>query len=332
MAQNNTYIPRRNGHAYGDLDAIGHVDALHQAGLKHDRTQLPALLAAVSTPPDHFHFFTAVHALVRIGDPQALPALEQALHRFAAEKNAQGYTDAEAQGYVEVARARLLADVEARKHSAVREQAQVRLSTFLATLQVDANTLNTTVAQDWKHWLAQGGEASTYAQYAIRELADMIYHTRDMAFAEAVKTAGVDFTTDAGAKYKVQLASLTAQQRVDWLIKELSNKQVFTGTDLYLVQLASDEGKIASQAAADKVLDMDQHRNRYPDLMTKEIGHTNHIGFSALFDVISGVGDKDQEPVIAHFLNDKEKWIAYYAKQAYPSVKMGIPWKSRVGY
>ena len=324
LAQDSKPLRHKNGHVYRDFDDIGRVDALHQAGLKHDRTQLPALLAAVSTPPDHFHFFTAVHALVRIGDPQALPALDAAIQRLADDK--------EPCEYAEVARARLLADGEAQKHTGQRQQAQTRLSTFLATLQLDANTLNVTVTRDWEHWMSNGGEASTRAQYAMRELADMIYHTRDMAFAEAVKTAGVDFTTDAGAKYKVQLAPLTAQQRVDWIISEFSNKKVLKGDDFYLMQLAADEGKLASRAAAATLKEMDKHRERYPSLLTKEAGHVNHIGFSALFDVIRAVGDKDQEPVIAHFLNDKEKWIAYYANQVYPSITTGIPWKWRVGY
>ena len=321
LAQNSRPLRPKSSHAFSDPDAIKHIHALHTAGLQQDRAQLPALLALVHDPTDHYTFYTAVHALARIGDPLALPALEAAIHQLA--------RDPEPCAYAEVARARLLADAEARRHSAHHAQVQTRLTTFLDTLHLDAQTLNTTVAQDTKRLRDSDSEASTRAQYALRELADMIYHPRDLALAEAAKTAGIDFTTDKDSQYKVQLASLTSQQRVDWIIEELSNhRPAGKYGDLNLMQLAADEGKSASRAAGVRLLDMDKHRKRY----TYPFGYFSHSGFTHMFRIINAVGDTDQAPVVAHFLHDEDKWIAYYANQVYPDVKAGIPWKYRIGY
>jgi len=321
LAQNSKPLRPKSSHAFFDPDAINRIHALHTAGLQHDRAQLPALLALVQEPTDHYFFYTAVHALARLGDPQALPALEAAIHKLA--------KDPEPCAYAEVARARLLADREAHRHSAHHAQVQARLTTFLDTLHLDAQTLNTTVAQDTKRLRDSDSEASTRAQYALRELADMIYHLRDLALAEAAKTAGIDFTTDMDAKYKVQLASLTSQQRVDWIIEELSNHRPASKYgDLNLMQLAADEGKSASRAAGLRLLDMDTHRKRYTLLS----GEFSYHGFTTMFRIINAVGDTDQAPIVAHFLHDENKWVAYYANQVYPYVQAGLPWKYRIGY
>lgn len=324
MAQQSRPLAHPNAHAYLRLEDIQQVDALHQAGLKHDKSQLPLLLKTAADPPDHFHFLTAVHALARIGDRQALPILNQAI---------QTLEDKEARDYAQVARARLLAKAEADKHSGLRQQADARLNAFFTALGLDVASLHAAILRDKnKDDVRLPPEPDIRELYALRELADMIYHEHDMALADAAKQAGVNFGLDVGAKYKAQIAPLSSRQRVDWLINELSNKRVLTGHDFYLEQLAADEGKAASRAAAAKLKEMDQHRERYADMTGRNDGQMYHTGFSALFDVVRSVGDTEQEAVIAHFLNDKEKWIAYYAHQVYGSVKAGIPWKWRIGY
>ena len=319
-------LTRTHGLAYRNVEDIRRLDALHQAGLAQDHSQLPTLLGVVKNPPDHFQFFTAVHSLARLGDPQALPDVESAMRRYAV-------ADKEASDYAEVARARLLGEVEAHKHpGTTRQQAQVRLSAFMSALNLDADTLNTEVAKNLRHLLLNGGETYVRETYALRELADIVYLKRDLALATAAKQAGINFDLDAGAKYKVQLAPLTSHQRVDWLINELSNKIVLKGDDLYLQQLAADEGKAASRAAAAKLKEMDQHRERYVDNSEQSKGRIHHTGFAALFRVIQAVGDADQEAVISQFSKDTDSWICYYANQSHPMVKMGIPWKWRTGY
>lgn len=320
LAQGHKILRRVNGHAYRNGEGMRRIHLLHLAGLKQDRSQLPALLDAANNPPDHFHFFTAVHALARIGDMSALPTLEAALNDL---------DDKEMRGYVEVARARLLANVEAHKPGNPRQQAQARLNAFMAVLHLEAHTLNSTVTQDKQDWLRKGGEASTREQYAIRELADMIYLPHDMALLEAAKSLGVDFKTDMAARFKVELAPLAPKQRLDWMISTLSGRTAITGDDIYLLQLAADEGKSASRAAAARIQEMDKHREQF---VARSATQAYYPGLTVLFRVIEAVGDKDQEPVLARYLNDKEHWISYYAIQAYPWVKEGIPWKWRVGY
>ena len=83
LAQNSKPLRPKSSHAFFDPDAIRHIHALHTAGLQHDRSQLPTLLALVNEPTDHYTFYTAVHALARMGDPHALPALEAAIHKLA---------------------------------------------------------------------------------------------------------------------------------------------------------------------------------------------------------------------------------------------------------
>ena len=117
----------------------------------------------------------------------------------------------------------MIAEGKAENVADPQQKASVRLREFLAALGTDSAGINAAVAQDQAQPMLH--KTVGVGTYALRSLADMIYRHRDMALAAAAKASGIDFEVEPGAKYKVQLAPLSAQERVDWLIKTLSNKR-----------------------------------------------------------------------------------------------------------
>ncbi len=158
--------------------------------------------------------------------------------------------------------------------------------------------------------------------YALRELADMIYQDRDQALAREAQAQGIHFDQDAPSALKVELAPLSVQERVNRIVEHLAHLRVETSKEYYPMQLAINEGTFASRAAAAKLEEMRDKRDQYP----------YHIGFASLFRLIQGVGDKEQAPIVAQFLNDPDPGVAYYADQCLSDIQNGIAHTYRPGY
>ena len=300
-----------------DHAKVKHAATLRQGGLRRDRSQVPVLIQELETVSDDLHLYSTLHSLAQIGDVSALPTIEALIQKPG--------LDLQGQSFAKVARANLIAEGKAENVSDPQQKASVRLREFLAALGTDAAGINAAVAHDQA--LPMLHKTVGEGTYAIEGLADMIYRHRDMALADVAKASGIDFDAEPGAKYKIQLAPLSDQERVDWLIKTLSNKQVLTTDDYFLVQLAADEGRLASRAIAARLLEMDQNRAE-----EDRQGTFSHAGYSILFDVVSCIGDPTQEPVLRRYLNDPDRGVVHYANLNYGNVRDGAPAQMRIGY
>ena len=302
---------------------------MRTAGLAHDAAQIPLLMQVVRETTAENHFVTALHSLAQIGGAQALQVTEEALLNIREIEPAARYAS--------VVRARLLAQSAAHKltNPTLPHRATVCLNTFLQTLgHADASALNTAVKKQVRDMQFMVHPETGRDIYALRELADIIYHAHDIALLQVAKAAGIDFTLDAGASYKAQLAPLTAMKRIDWIVEHLSSIHAFTFQDTFLVQLAADEGKMASRAAAAKLHEMDQHREQYADNLKDSKGRTHRYfpGYYGLLYIIEAVGDSDQAPMLARNLNNPEPAISSNVQQIYKTVESGIPLVRRPGY
>ena len=295
---------------------------MRTAGLAHDRSQIPLLIQSVRETAAEKYFATALHSLAQIGGPEALQVTEETLQNIG--ENGSMYH------YAQAVHARLLAQNAAYKlkGATLHQRAVVCLNTFLEAMgHANAASLNAAVNKQIVDMQFMVHRETGRNIYALRELADIIYHTFDLALLHAAKSAGVDFDQDVGARYKAHLAPLTAKQRIDWIVEHLSSAPAFTGAENFLVQLAADQGKTASRAAAAKLHEMDQHQGKHAIKFTNGVGgiHRYFPSYYGLLYIIQAVGDSDQEPMLARNLNNPEPAIASHVRQIYKTVKAGIP-------
>ena len=305
-----------------------HLAGLRAAALQGDHSKVHDLIAALSV--GHASYIaTALHGLVHLHATEALPDIEAFL-----QKEQTGFLADEARA----TRARLLADsalgvpnapkveretaaskegpapVEPARLQATRAQVQ----RFQQELNLDEDKL-TAGAAEYLRKRQQGDKAWPLEVAAISELADMAYHGDYAAFASLPEFKNpeifkVDTNIMLRMKYAAVPRALRAQQMVDDLAKSGGN-----GT---LLQLAIDEGLPASHAAAKKLMEMDKHREQYAHTLNGET--YVHPGFASLFRLIAGVGDKEQLPLIEHFMKDKDGYIVYYATQVRGQVMKGM--------
>lgn len=293
------------------------ITAIRQFGLKEERSQIPMLIALLEKPGHPYFKYAAVHALAQMGAVEALPIFDTLLPTTIMKVS----SDADLTNFTRVAKARLLAENNARGIVDAKGRAAAKASHFMTELGVDVDQLNT--AQTLNKELSQRTtHAATMTNlYALRELADMVYKDKDVALADHLRESGIRFDTDVPSEWKIRLAALTPQERIDLLVNELSAKRVLRGDDYHIIQLAIYEGLPAAQAVAVKLKEMDGQRDKY-----------TYIGFAALFYVLHGISSKEQLPLIEKFSTDSNKWIAHYAQYAYRDMSKGVPGQEAIGY
>jgi hypothetical protein len=315
-------LQRAHGHAYNSPEKKSRINALHAAGLKGDLSFLPALLEVVADPPGHFYLYTALHALGRLGDSEAIPALDSALRAI---------DDWEAQHFVHAVKARIVAQVETAEFVGRQDQAEAWADGFLRALNITLADLNRGVA----HYIDRN-KHEMHAEinretFALRELADQIYMQGDAALLRVVREQGIQFEVEPGSAIKVQLALLSPQQRVDWILTDFADCKALTGNGFYLMQLAVDAGQLARQAILAKLKEMSQDRERYA-ISIAGSSRTYYPGIGAMFRMLSAIADIQDVEVVAPYLTDPEQEIRYYAIQAYPYIESGVAWRARIGY
>jgi hypothetical protein len=282
--------------------------ALRIAGLHRDLSKMSQMIACLNDS-NPTYVATGLHALEHLGNEQGIPDID----RVASGSNTD-YIREEAKS----AHARLMAETTDLSPTLPDERVQIKIDRYFSEEGLDKDKI---VAGVLAFHSRGGSQGLSHEMNALREVADMAYRDSSTGFLSSPQLQGLDYSQDPGAALKVRLARMPQEGRLPWMINELANKKKIGKNEGYLLQLAVDEGEAASQAAGSKLREMDANREQY-----------TYTGFSALFDVIRGVGDKRQTSLIAHFLNDQDTWIAYYAQQVYPSVKKGLGKQYAVGY
>ena len=273
-----------------------HVVAMRKAGIENDHTQIPFLVATLQHPSGWQPTFAALHSLAQLGATKALPTINALI-----QKNQDDGTIK----FARVARARLIAESSTKKIPNVNKRAEAELNRFLTELQLTSKQLSTTLESQGKAAL-QRSPSTSVEVYALREVADMIYLKHDLALSRHAKDLGIPFDVDDPAAEKMRLAQLSRKDRLNMLLEELATARALTPYIFYTTQLAVDEGLPASRLAGEKLKYMQTHREQYP-LQT---------GFTTMFSVIAGVGDKEQAPIVARFQTKNPSWLTDYDKLA----------------
>ncbi len=306
--------PRANGVSKEDKDRM--IDN-RLAGLRQDRTRIPATIAALNPPAKAETHMTNLLALARLGAVEALPAIDALIAADA---------DQETTSYAIAARARLVAEADAREQNVGADRASAKVQRFYEQLRLSPDDLNGAEAafQPSLQQPGGGGRAVVVTPVgvnAVQELADMVYHGSYKDYALLPGVTGVNFQVDHGAGLKMRLAPLSRQQRITTMVEELSHKKKYALWDALEGQLLADEGSAASQAMAAKLRDIREHRSGY-----------SAEGIGSMFGILGDIGDPAYAPLVESFREDSDPAVAEYAERTYGAIAKGIRVQAVYGY
>lgn len=293
------------------------IAAIRQAGIQGDQSKIPMIIEAVKKPAHKTYVYTCLHSLAQLGAIEALSTIDSMV---------QTIQDQDIRNFAKVTRARVLAEDSAKFIVDNKAKASVKVKSIYKELAMTPATLNAAllafhapkVDEQGRTYISVGGkDIHPIELYVMRELADLIYGGGYKNFADLPEVNQVDFQQDYASALKVRLAPLSRKDRIITIIQELSHKTALTFSDYNEIQLAINEGPIASQVAASELKKMEMHRDQY-----NQINH--HSGFTALFQVIAGVGDEQQAPLVDHFKQDHDPAVRHYADVLYDDIAAGV--------
>lgn len=324
-AANQMNIPNYTHTGHLNNEDANLIAAIRQAGIKGDNTKTQTIIESLKRPTHRTYVYTCLHALAQLGAIEALPTIDTVI---------QNSQDQEGSNFARVAKARLIAEDSAKTIIDNRTRAVTKTKRFYKELSLTPADLNAGLKasqspitdENGRISIATGGHKPHSVElYAVRELADLVYKDGYKDFADLAEVDQVDFQQDYASALKMRLAPLSRDQRLVTIIQELSRKTALTFNDYNEIQLAVNEGQVASHAAANELRKMESHRDQY-----NQINH--HSGFTALFQVIAGVGDEQQAPLINHFKQDQDPAVRHYADIMYDDIAAGIKRESMPAY
>ncbi len=286
---------------------------MREAALRGDRSQIPAMIKALTARPTAYHIMTALRALSELQATEVLPAINELISSRKGDY---------ATGFARVVRARIVAETSTDTRTAMAMAknrgvsaglsndtaaglqaaagAEATLNRFLSLLNLNVAKLRAaTTKQNAKGTSAADIDPESIATYAQEEIADMALRS-DPSYAALAMVKTLDYSADPGAALKLKLAPMTHAARVQWLIADLSRKKRYTSDEEEEAQLAIDEGLPASRLAVDTLKIMSKNQNSYAGM-----------GFHSLFRVIDGVWDKTDQPIIATFAKNSDPEVIH---------------------
>ena len=274
---------------------IGIVETMRLADvrakvMRGDRNVLPDILDAFKKRETVYHLF-ALRMLATLGDSATLPTIEAYLNDKDTQNN--NYMRDRAR----IVQARIIAENAAPQNTSPRRRAEAILGRFYKELGTSSESINSAVAKvpDANYRDANPDYNPPIEEAILWEVADMIYRGDSAAFLSLPDVRHLDFTHYDATQLKIELAPLSRTQRIRRLVDNLASKKILTGKETYDKQLLIDEGLPAAKIAAAKIREMGQNRSKHPA-----------NGFVALFQVLGGVGDKQQSEVMASFRQDSD--------------------------
>ena len=282
------------------------TEDFRQAGLRHDRSRIPLMVNALKSPPHIGYTYTTIHALAQLGATEALSTIESYTQN---SDSRQDETGGDLCNFSKAAKARLISENEAQLIADNKAAAITKIHRFYRELGMTPSDLNealnayyhpprtVTNTQGGPEWISLPSDSASVhpvGVYAVRELADMIYHGAYKDYIALPEVSPVNFSSDYPSALKVRLAALPPSERLKTMLQELSQKKFLTHWDDYEIQLASNEGLAASDAAANLLGTMEAHPDQYSE-----------IGFTALVRVMWGTGDQTKAALVQHLLENR---------------------------
>ena len=180
---------------------------------------------------------------------------------------------------------------------------------------------------DYRHSV-HGRYAGSVTFYALRELADMIYrgNYRDYMSLATVKT--LDFSKDTATALKLKAAQIPKPERAQWLVNNLTSREMMIGDADMVAQLASDEGKAATTLVAARLRLMNANREKY--MYVGKYKSDNR--FRMLTDFLYYNGAVEQKEVVALVYTDEKGGLGDWAKAKVAAMDSGVRRQYVAGY
>lgn len=271
-------------------------EALRQAGLHGDRVKTPAMVAWLAKSPAQSVTITTLHALAELGATEALPTVDAVAHA-----NNDPYLTT----YFPVERARLLAEDSVRNIKDGKTRAREKIARFYQELNLTPQQLGPMADLYESHRGPWSHPLIPVEVYAMREIADMVYHGSFKDYADVPGVAQVDFQHDYAAWIKMKMAPLSPKDQATWLVNDLSHKRALTGSgnEDCEMHLAAELGVPAGEAAAATLEDVKVRQSEY-----------TAAGVEALLSIVSATSNPASQPLHDYFKNNANPNIANEAQ------------------
>ena len=319
------------------------VAGLREAGIRNDRTKIPALLDALQHPVKYAMLVsmnnevkTALHALAQMGATEAIPSINTLIKAT----EVKGFmlwnvSPDQIHDIAKAAKARLLAEAKASNIEDSAMQARAKVNEFYRQLGMTpiefkqaTDKLTGSEYDTSRHYSDYSPYAGSVTFYALRELADMIYrgNYRDYMTLATVKT--LDFSKDPATALKLKVAQVPKPDRAQWLVNNLISREMMIGDADMVAQLASDEGKAATTLVAARLRLMNANREKY--MYVGKYKSDNR--FRMLTDFLYYNGAVEQKEVVALVYTDEKGGLGDWAKAKVAAMDSGVRRQYVAGY
>ena len=205
--------------------------------------------------------------------------------------------------------------------SVPQSSALAKMRTLLSELHLNADKIRADIAAYHPQNDPVDAPRPPLAVFALRQLADIAYLNGYKPDKTAEDINALDFSPVPDAALKMRLAPLSRQQRIAWLLDDITlYKQEYVKAGLYEQQLLLNEGPAAGQAIAARLQDMNAHPDKYaPGAKTQDRLSPFHLDKDVLTRVLENLGDNTQAALVLWLHNEqasRDKLQSLTAKQA----------------
>ena len=197
----------------GDPKRVAKEALIRRWGVTNQRDKIPELITIVQKEDAIELILIAIRSLSWLGVSEALPDIDVVLKDHGKREDKQFPIS----DYLLIFRARLIAEAGS-KEGTPEQKAETKLRLFLESLHLTVESINTIVAKEKETFYEVNLET-----LALREIADMIYRSKDEALLQLTRKQELKFSIDEPADVKIRLSLKDQKQRVDWIINELAN-------------------------------------------------------------------------------------------------------------
>ena len=271
--------------------------AFHEAGLRGDHSQVPAMIQSLQTEQNPEMRKSVLLALAQLGATEALPVIDNVI-RISFTKGSDLPPDVfnipDVGTFAQAARARLVGEAAVQGMPDGKEKAQAKVERFFRELGKSPAEVNANATVFHKKLLAGTvSSASTPVEaYALQELADIVWLGNYADYVDLPQVHQIDFKQDGLASPKMQLSLLSPDIQRSSLIDMLAKGSGGTPQQQLLLNLGRDE---AAQAVANKLQEMNGSQSKFK---------TN--GFRLLLEVLQASGDTSHADLWARFEADND--------------------------
>jgi len=302
-----------------------------QIGVKRDSSRIETLIACLQHPeppkperieramprsaPLQAHLYTAtIVALGRLGDPRAIPAIEDFVNRLEWRH---------LKPYATIAIARIKAE-RAFPHPSTRKEWMQKVAKFTEEAGISLSEIADASKLSIQEYIYR--RHPDLARLALRALAEMAVQTYkgDLQDAlQALEQRGIVWENDIAAYLTVSLAKLPPHQRTVWLMERLRSYRVVTPAVYYVAQALCDQGDKATSIVVDWLNELLQERSQ--EVRSSTYTRTDSL-LPLCFSILGGIATPNAQEVLQGVLLQMKQCEESYLVNQLEIILDQYPW------